>query len=685
MLNVRLCALCVFVVIPLLAAPPQSKPDIILITIDTLRADHLGCYGYPGIETPNIDRLARDGVRFAQAVSNCPITLPSHASILTGTLPLYHGVRDNSGYRLPARLTTLAEVLKQQGYRTGAFVGAYVVNARTGLNQGFDTYVEGLSESGTGQMNISIAEQRASRVMANAVAWLRKSAAPQRSFAWIHLFDPHAPYDPPSPWAARYARHPYDGEIAYVDSVIGTLIRFLQSRNLYSSTLIVLSSDHGEGLGDHAESTHGLFLYDSTLRVPLIFKLPGSDFAGTVVADQVQSIDIFPTILQLLNLPKPAPVQGAGQLAAIRGKRTGETRFALGETVLPFEQYGWSPLASIRSQDYKYIQAPRPELYLLNQDPGERSNTAAGKSALASQLKELRRSLATQFTEKDTSEARVRVSDPQEFQRLLGLGYAALTAPVRPDPDISSFPDPKDKAAVFDAIWSAADDSEGKRYAQAVAKLQQVIRTDPKVYFARALLGVCYFQMGDFRQAAQELRTALSLRPQDLISTFFLGMSLARLGDHAVAQQAFLQVLELDPENQGALNNLGIVYLNSKRFAESAQIYLKLVRLRADDSFAWTNLGLAYMGMNRNGEAADVLRKAAKLSPAVPQIHNNLGLALMNSGQVDDAIGEYRRALALDAGYAQAHYNLAIALKRKGLDVEAEREMKIARRLFEKR
>ncbi|HEV8129698.1 MAG TPA: sulfatase-like hydrolase/transferase [Acidobacteriota bacterium] len=714
---------------------PANAPDVILITIDTLRADRLGCYGYRNIETPNIDSVARDGIRFANAVAQCPITLPSHCSILTGTNPIYHGVRDNSGYRLPSDRLTLAETLKQYGYRTGAFVGAYVLDSKTGLNQGFDTYVDGFQTSNRGETDLSIAQHRAGKVMASALAWLKKAKAGEKSFAWIHLFDPHAPYDPPPPFSKRYSSDPYNGEIAYVDSVIGELIAYLKARSLYSSTLLTIISDHGEGLGEHGEATHGLFLYDSTLRIPWIIKPPvlegekvsaprssegvkkseprplgsgpsdespesplayarGSEsshmlparakYAGRIIAEQVQSIDLMPTVLQFLGKSKPDSVQGIGLLSMLEGKKTSDLHPALGETLLPRDQYGWSPLLSIRTQDHKFIQAPKPELYDLRRDPQEKLNLFSSNRALADQLRQQRESLASRYSGKNATQARMRFQDPVAFQRLLGLGYVAISGDSIRDAEAESLPDPKDKVATFDLLWAAAADNEKDRYVQAIGKLKQVLASDPKTYIARTLLGVTYFKMGSFPLAAEELKAALSLRPNDLTAMFHLGMALARMGENRAAENIFQKVLELDPENDGALNNLGIVYLNEKRFNEAMEIFHRRVQSSPRDSFAWTNLGLAYMNQNRNTEAIRALRRALEIDRHVPQIYNNLGLALMNSGQRPEAIQQYRRAISLDPDYTQAHYNLALALKQQGLDAEAKREMEMAKRLFER-
>ena len=668
------------------SAPPAkaAKPNVILITIDTLRADRLGCYGHKGIETPNLDGLAADGIRFAQAVAEVPITLPSHCSILTGTYPLFHGVRDNSGYRLTEAQVTLAEVLKANGYRTGAFIGAYVLAAHTGLNRGFDAYVADFEPAEGVSTDLRFEERRAADVIASSLSWIKRVPARQSFFAWIHLFDPHAPYAPPAPFSARYARNPYDGEVAYTDYALGNLFTYLKSANLYSDSLITMISDHGEGLGEHGEESHGLFLYDTTLRIPWILKAPGGRHAGRVLSHQVESTDLMPTVLQFLGIQSPRTVQGVGQLSAIdRGTRP-ERRYALGETMLPRDQYGWSPLLSLRSEDSKFIQAPRSELYDLVKDPAEKTNLYAADQALASKLRQIRGTLATQFASKDAAQAQLKVSDPELFGRLLGLGYVALSPPSGHAVDTESLPDPKDKVRVFDELWKAAIDSETGRREAAVQALRGVLAVDPGIYFARMLLGLTYFQMGRLGEAAEELRTSLKLRPNDVPATFYLGMALARLGQNEAAGKAFRGVLDVNPENPGALNNLGIVFLNERRYREAEEIYRKIVAAKPRDSFAWTNLGLACLSQGRNADAVEALTRAAKLDPALPQIHNNLGLALMNSGDLTNAVASFRKAIGLNPDYGQAHYNLALTLKKQGKDAEADQEMQTAHRLLQK-
>ena len=302
----------------------DGKSNLILVTIDTLRADRLSCYGYSRIQTPNIDALAAQGARFASVVAQVPLTLPSHCSILTGTYPMFHQVRDNVGYRLDASKNTLAEVLKAQGYRTAAFVGAYVLSAKFGLNQGFDFYDDdfGKPARAGGIVNLNQLERPAAEVIRRAVQWIEnKSNSP--FFAWIHLYDPHDPYDPPAAFKARFAGRPYDGEVAYVDQQIGRLVEFLRSKDLYDDTVIALTSDHGESFGEHGEFTHGYFVYDSTLLVPLIIKAAGNSFKNVIVRPQVRTVDLMPTVLQMLGVAAPAGLQGLSMLELIAGRSGG--------------------------------------------------------------------------------------------------------------------------------------------------------------------------------------------------------------------------------------------------------------------------------------------------------------------------------------------------------------------------
>src|SRR5262245_14203684 len=363
-------------------ATPSRPLNALLITIDTLRADHLGCYGRADASTPAIDRLAKEGVLFEQASTCVPLTLPSHASILTGTYPAFHGAHNNGSYKVDDSAVMLAEVLRERGHRTGAVIGAFPLASRFGLAQGFDTYDDTLPQEREGQ--IGYRQRPADQVSGAGLRWL-ESTGGKPFFLWLHYFDPHVPYAPPEPFTARFRGRPYDGEIAFVDEQVGRVLERIRRPDLASNTLVVLMSDHGEGLGEHGEWTHGVFLYESTLRVPLVLALPGVVPAGRRVGQPVRSIDVLPTVLELLGVPAPGDVQGES-LRPLYDGGAAPPRFVLAETKAPRENYAWSDLDAIRVGGLKFIRAPRAELYDLSVDPGETENRFPARPDDASRL-----------------------------------------------------------------------------------------------------------------------------------------------------------------------------------------------------------------------------------------------------------------------------------------------------------
>ncbi len=367
-----------------------STPEVFLITIDTLRADHVHCYGYEQGATPAIDGLAKDGVRFSHAYTPSPITNTSHTTILTGLLPSTHGVTD---FAIPpaADHPTWAELLSGQGYHTAAFIGAVILDSKAlapGLDRGFDFY-DNFPEHPKTKARWGRLERRGIDVVQHAEAWL--TAHPRGPhFVWVHLYDPHDPYEPPPPYSAKYKDRLYDGEIAYADSALGNFVGFLKAHNQYQNALIIVVGDHGEGLGEHHEETHGIFLYDSTTHVPMIFKLPGRSAAGKIIEAQVRTTDILPTVLDLVGAPQKAQFDGESLKADFTGEA--KSRVAFGETDYPL-RFGWASLRSVRTEGFKFIEAPRPEFYDLGTDPGELKNTYSEENADAQKLQELLASL----------------------------------------------------------------------------------------------------------------------------------------------------------------------------------------------------------------------------------------------------------------------------------------------------
>ena len=365
----------------------RAGPNLVLVTLDTLRADRLGSYGYEAAETPHLDRLAAEGVRFEQVLSPVPATLPAHASILTGQNPYRHKVRDNGTFQLQEDALTLAEILDDAGYATAGFIAAFVLDAQFGIAQGFGEYTDfGDQEVAETPSPFPNVERKGGEVVEEAVEWLHERTGP--FFAWVHLYDPHDPYAPPEPYRSRYLQRPYDGEIAYTDEVVGRLLAGLEAAGHDRDTLVVIVADHGEGLGDHGESMHGFFVYDTTVLVPLILWAKDALPAGLVVEGQARLIDLLPTVLALIDVPDPAPTSRDGvDLRALIADPDAPGHAAYSEAFLPLLLFGWSELRALRADGYKYIAAPRPELYDLRADPGETENLLTAEPRLAATMR----------------------------------------------------------------------------------------------------------------------------------------------------------------------------------------------------------------------------------------------------------------------------------------------------------
>ena len=397
--------------------------NVVLITIDTLRADRLGCYGYADIETPHLDRLAGEGILFENAVTTVPFTLPAHSSIMTGVYPPIHGVRENVGYALDERLPTLAEDMAGAGRRTGGFVSAFVLDGRWGIDRGFDRYYDEFKVQDMGTLNIASVQREGTETIDQAEAWL-DDVAGAPFFLWLHLFEPHDPYEAPEPFAARYPKRPYDAEVAYADSLVGRLREMLEGRNLLDRTLLVVTGDHGEGLGDHGEYFHGFFVYDSTVRVPLIVRLPEGRLGGRRVDAAVSHVDLRPTILDALGLSSP-PVDsrqgGRSLLPLVLGMDDSE-RFAYIESYYSLYHYGWAPLRAIHTGPLKFIDAPEPELYRLTDDPGEAENVVRRTRVEARELRDRLLLMISEFEGTGAGEAAPPDLDQETLAQLQALG-----------------------------------------------------------------------------------------------------------------------------------------------------------------------------------------------------------------------------------------------------------------------
>ncbi len=641
--------------------------NVVLITLDTTRADYLGCYGQPDNPTPNIDRLAAGGTRFADCTTAAPSTLPAHATILTALYPFVHGVRHNVGYRLAEANTTLAEVLSHAGYRTAAYVSAFVVNRDTGLDQGFQTYDD------VGRRH----ERPANEVCDRAIEWLRQPVD-QKFFLWLHLFDPHFPYEPPPRFRTRFT-NPYLGEVAFVDEQVGRVLAELRRLDLDGRTLVVLTADHGEGLGQHGEETHIYYVYDTTMAVPLILHCPQRIPAGRVMSGPVRGVDIAPTILDFLNIDPASALpdsQGISLTSRIANRAAEVDLPAYGETLGGQIMLGTAALRCLRTGYWKYIHAPRPELYDLRTDPGETKNRAAAEPARAAAMRaQLRKLIADSPPPVSPDDALVQ-PDLAVLERLQSLGYlggdpvAASSAANGTDFEPVGA-DPKDHAADFAAVGQALDLLQGGRYAEA----EVIYRRLRAVFPDSAELGLQHarslFLQGRLDEAVALYRDLAEAHPDDARVQYGLGKLLNRAGSRADASAAFARAVRLQPDFPEAHYDLGVALGKQGRSAEALECFRNAIRARPSYVDARVNLGTCLAAADRLDEAAEQYRQALRIAPGDATIHYNLGNALFRKGETSEAVDAYQEALRLQPDFAPARRALNLARPDRPTDTTA--------------
>jgi tetratricopeptide (TPR) repeat protein len=639
----------------------DAQMNVLLVTLDTTRADHLGCYGYARTTTPNLDALAAKGVRFENVYAQVPLTLPSHCSIMTGAYPFSHTVHNNGTYVLPPDRTTMAKVLKENGMRTAAFVASFSVDSRFGLGLGFDVYDDNF-KPGTPFKPVN-SERRAGEMASLFSAWLDKNAS-ERFFVWLHFFDPHLPYDPPPPYDKEFADSPYDGEIACMDGAIGTVISKLREKNLLEKTLIVLAGDHGEGLGDKVERGHGVFLYDETLKVPLIFYSPGHLPEGKAVARRVRLIDIMPTILDLINVPVPPRVQGTSLVRSLQGRRAKDLDSYI-ETFYPRENYGWSELTGLVAGDWKYIHAPKPELYNLKSDPKESRNEFGSAGNVASAMGRTLQSLVQEGAGIRGASTRTLTSAEQE--RLRSLGYVNFAGGGAK----STYPDPKDEmdvlklgqqASLFwlegklDAAADAyarllpmiPDSPQGyvnlaivqanlKRFDEAIATLRQGNERIPGSEALLSRLGYTYLVTGRFQEALETIQKALEVNPRNVDMLTAAASTLDQLGRTDEARSYLEKAVAAEPENKFLRVNLALNLASVGKVAEAIEIYRALIRDYPDDDTLRQHLGVAYGVLGDYPAAIASLKQAIEIKPT-PTAYSNLAVAYKRAGHTAEAV-----------------------------------------------
>jgi arylsulfatase A-like enzyme/Flp pilus assembly protein TadD len=642
------------------------SPNIILITVDTTRADRMGFLGSKRGLTPNLDTLAGQSVVFTNAYAQAPFTAPSHATILTGTYPQFHQVED---FQVPLTkdVPYAPALLKAHGYQTAAFIGSIVLDPSQGLgvgfNRGFDTYDAGFHLAAPGEDRHRSTGRRGEVVVAHALAWLSEHQR-SPSFIWVHLYDAHNPYQPPEPFLSKYKSAPYDGGVAYADSVVGKLLSQLRARGLFENSLIAVMSDHGESLGDHGEEFHGFFLYDATIHVPLLLKLPGERFAGKRIDNHVGLVDVLPTILQTAGIEVPPEVQGESLLglmtptpeptpkpAASMGfvPASSPDRPLYGETEYGLRAYGWSSLRSLRSGKYLFIEAPRRELYDLAADPKAEHNLAAASKAVADTLQ----SQLDAFRKKTSKsgEAPNLSADPEAQEKLAALGYMAANTVPPKAAAMGLGADPKDKIEIGNMMARANSLLEETRLDEAVLLLQQVLVKEPNMPIAYAKLSTADAKLGNFPEAVKAMRKAVELIPDSSDLHVMLGKVLLGSQDYEAG------VTELEGD--------------TAKWPGSWQFDLLLE--------------VAYNRTNRLPQAIKECEKVLAILPEQYGTNLILGRVLIRSGKPEDALPRLLKAASLRPQAPEPHLSLAEAYDKLGRNGDAERERAVGERLAENR
>jgi choline-sulfatase len=626
-------------------APAAS--NLVLITLDTVRADHLGSYGHAAARTPWLDRLASEGVRFAQASAPVPLTLPSHSSLLSGLLPPHHGLRNNGAGSFPDGKETLATLLSGQGWRTGAFVGAFVLDRRFGLSRGFETYDDEI-ERAPGATVALEAERPGSEVMDRALAWLGEILGEDSSkpfFLWVHLYDAHAPYSPS-----------YDGEIAKVDEQVGRLLQELERRGLSGSTVVAVAADHGESLGEHGELTHGLLLYEPTLRVPLLVKAPG--LAARVVETPVSLVDVGPTLAGLVGKALPGTLDGRDLSAALRDGKEPAPADVYAETQYP-AAFGWSPLSALRRRNLKYISSPRPELYDLDQDPHESRNLqgAREEQGFAARLAAI---------ESGAVETQKLPADAETRSRLASLGYVGGgTTPTAKKTERSGR-NPVEVVDLFQRFERAHNLLGSGDSRSALSELEALVAADPENPVFRGKLAQAWKERGELGRAVPLYRQAAEDAPDDPEAWYNLATALQQAGRIAEAREALTTAMHLDPSRPEAHNTLGIVHLAEGRPDAARQEFELAAQLDPRNAHALNNLGNVLRSLRRPAEAEDAYRRALAAAPRYAEPLNGLGTLEVERDRPAAALSYFEQALRLAPRYHEVRLNRAIAYDMAG-------------------
>jgi len=607
----------------------KGRANVLLITIDTTRADHLGVYGYPYIKTPVIDRLAKEGILYERAMTTVALTLPSHTSILTGLYPPAHGVRNNIDYKVPAGVVTLPEILKKRGYNTAAVVGAVILDRIFGLDQGFDVY----DDSGMkpqDENSILPSERRGSEVTDHALKWLRSGEGREPFFMWAHYYDPHEKYDPPPPFSEEYVASPYDGEIAYADYEVGRLLKGVREHVDRFPLIVVLTADHGESLGEHGELTHGFFVYNSTVHVPLIISCPDRFPSGKRINRPVSTVDITPTILDALDMDVPGWMQGESLLNF--GAGAAGDRPVYMETLLPFLNYGWSDLRAISQHGYTYIHSSRPELYNIEEDFDQENDLSGSKPdvmrKMAARLKALEKKISSEQYQRQAREK----TPAGTREKLAALGYVALSPEKEStvEKPMEERPVPKDNVEVH------------KKFMRVTMLLAN----------------------GKYDEASATADKLLSRYPHNHRFLFLKASSLYHLGEKDKAREILIEVLKINPDFSKALPLLGKIEYESGDFEKAKSLYEKAIEISPRNTELLTEAGKLWVKMGDREGAIGLFKRVLEIKPRSATGYHNLGAAVLlgtenlqplgPGSDPEKALELFKKALELDPDLDEA-------------------------------
>ena len=644
---------------------PPKRPNILLITVDTLRADRVSCYDGSHLKTPHIDGLAEQGVQFTRAFANTSTTLPSHANIMLGVSPLYHGVHENQHFVIREQFLTLAEHLKASGYTTGAFVGAFPLDRKFGLAQGFDVYDDNFGHRSSGaKMDL---ERRAEEVTAPAFSWAKAQASPW--FLWVHVYDPHDPYSPPAPYAETYASSPYDGEVAYVDAVMGNFLEELTTAGLLENTVLVFTGDHGESLGQHGEKTHGFFAYNTTVWIPFIMAGPG--IAARKVDKAVCHLDIFPTVCDLLGLKSPEHLQGRSLMAAMRGRKLPERDFYF-ESLSPHYSMGWAPLQGIVSNNVKFIRSPIPELYDLEKDFMEQKNLAEVR-----ELGAFRKKLDDIIARDTSSEAEQsgRTLDRSSLEKLRALGYVGGAAAAGAGKDESPRNDIKTLLPFYNRANEAWALHQAGKTEEGIDMLKEIISSRNDFDIAYVHLATLYLEgQGKTTEALEVLKQGFSVNPNSYEIFYKYVNFLIRAGrnDKAIelTSAARLRQMDYDPD---IWTTLGAAYQNTGDFETARLAYEKALRIDPRYPKAYHNLGFMQFTLALNNKdvhayqaSLEYYKRAIEIDPEYAAAYSGLGDAYLHTGNLEGGIYCLEKSLELQPDQGPVIYNLGLAYFNKG-------------------